>query len=292
MHDVSFALLFSSAARPIAILLGTNEIASAAAVRLTWENHLVILSHDPFPPVIRRGMAFHDALFDDRASVDGIEGQRAETLVEIAAALTKPGRVAVTPLPLTELLALRAPDTLIDARMQKYRTTPDLRGIARLTIGYGPNFAAGLNCDVAIETHPARTGRVIETGATAVADRVARDLGGAGAQRFVSANGHGIWRTPVDIGMRVFKGLVLGHHDGAPVHAPIDGYLRGVARDGAFAPFGVKLIEIDPRGRAASWTGSDQRGRAIADGTIKAIRNRAGGEARRDPARQSLVSGT
>ncbi|HPG04259.1 MAG TPA: xanthine dehydrogenase, partial [Rhodoblastus sp.] len=72
--------------------------------------------------------------------------------------------------------------------------------------------------------------------------------------------------------MRVFKGFVLGHLDGAPVHAPIDGLVRGIARDGARMPAGVKLLEIDPRGRKAKWTGMDERGRAIAEATVSAIK--------------------
>ncbi|VTZ27173.1 conserved hypothetical protein [Methylocella tundrae] len=272
MREAQFASLFATEAQSLAIILGTNEIASATAVRLTWDGYLVILSHDPYPPVIRRGMAFHDALFEDRAQVDGITGERAETVMEIVGALAKPGHVVVTPFELTDLIALRTPDVLIDARMQKYRVTPDLRGISRLTIGFGPHFEVGVNCDVAIETHPTTTGKLIETGRTAVADGRARDLGGVGKDRFAYSDRHGLWRTPVDIGMRVFKGLVIGNHDGAPVCAPMDGFLRGVARDATVVPHGVKLLEIDPRGRAASWTGSDQRGRAIAEATAKAIR--------------------
>ena len=216
-------------------------------------------------------MAFHDALFEDRAQVDGIAGERAETATEIANVLAKPGHVVVTPLQLTDLIALRMPDVLIDARMQKYRMTPDLRGIAKLTVGLGPRFEVGTNCDIAIETHPAKVGRVVEQGATDLADGVARNLGGVGKERFIYADRHGLWRTPVDIGARVFKGFVIGHHEGVPVHAPMDGFLRGIARDGTFAPCGVKLAEFDPRGRAATWTGSDQRGRAIAEATAKAI---------------------
>jgi hypothetical protein len=279
MDDVLFAPFFSTEARPLAVILGTNEIASATAVRLSWEGNLVILSHDPFPPVIRRGMAFHDALFEDRAEVDGIAGERAESFVEIADVLAKPGHVVVTPLQLTDLIALRSPDALIDARMQKYRVTPDLRGISRLTVGFGPNFEVGINCDIAIETHPTKTGTLVEQGATEPADGVARDLGGVGRDRFVYSNREGIWRTAVDIGMRIFKGMALGNHDGAPIVAPMDGYLRGVARDATFVPQGVKLLEIDPRGRAANWTGSDQRGRAIAEATVKAIRIRAAHQA-------------
>lgn len=51
--------------RPLAIILGTNEIASAIAVHLHRAGWACILSNDPFPPVIRRRMAFHDVLFGD-----------------------------------------------------------------------------------------------------------------------------------------------------------------------------------------------------------------------------------
>jgi hypothetical protein len=118
----------------VAVVLGSSEIASAVAVSLTAAGHAVILCHDPFPPVIRRAMAFHDALFGDRAVVDGIEGERAETVAELGAVLAKPGRVAVTPLHLTDLIAMLSPKILIDGRMQKYRVTPDFRGVAGLTI--------------------------------------------------------------------------------------------------------------------------------------------------------------
>ena len=95
-----FAAFFASSAQPLAVILGTNEIASAVAVKLRKAHFSVILSHDPYPPVIRRGMAFYDALFDDRAVIDGIEGQRAETAMEIADIVGEDDRVAVTPLQL------------------------------------------------------------------------------------------------------------------------------------------------------------------------------------------------
>jgi xanthine dehydrogenase accessory factor len=36
-------------------------------------------------------------------------------------------------------------------------------------------------------------------------------------------------------------------------------------------PEGVKLLEVDPRGRKASWTGIDSRGKTIANAVTKAI---------------------
>ena len=152
---------------PLAVVMGTNEIASAVAVKLRKAHFSVILCHDPYPPVIRRGMAFYDALFGDPCEVGGLIGERAENLLEIADVLTRRERVAVTPLTLTDLLALRAADVLVEARMQKQQITPDFRRLARLTIGLGPKFVVGVNCDIAVETLPARTGALVEHGVTA-----------------------------------------------------------------------------------------------------------------------------
>jgi hypothetical protein len=271
MHDYRGHGFLSSRADPYAIILGTNEIASAIAVRLSWAGYRVVLSHDPFPPVIRRGMAFHDALFDDAAEVDGVAGQRAESAVDILRALAAPGRVAVTRLQLTDLIALKSPTVVVDARMQKHRVTPDLRRLAGVAVGVGPKFTVGLNCDIAVETHPARTGDLVASGETLQVDGVARALGSVGGERFIYSSRQGVWRTPLDIGSMVFRDYVIGYLDGTPVRAPFDGHLRGVARDGTLAPGGVKLVEIDPRGRHACWTGTDARGRAIAEAVLAAV---------------------
>jgi hypothetical protein len=267
-----FSAFFASSALPLAIILGTNEIASAVAVKLRKAHFSVILSHDPYPPVIRRGMAFHDALFDDRAIIDGIEGQRAETAMEIADIVGDDHRVAVTPLQLSDLLALRRITVLIDARMQKRRVTPDFRFYVGLAVGLGPNFIIGENCDIAVETRPVKCGAIVEAGATDNFDGVPNPLGGAGRERFTYAETSGVWHTPLDIGARVFRGLSLGNLNGATITAPMDGVLRGLARDGVFVPEGAKLLEVDPRGRRARWTGLDTRARRIAEATVQAIR--------------------
>ncbi|MBB5046742.1 hypothetical protein HNR60_001490 [Rhodopseudomonas rhenobacensis] len=260
---------------PIAVLLGTNEIASAVAVSLTGLGYAVILCHDPFPPVMRRAMSFHDALFDDRAVVDGVAGKHAETPSEIAAVFSTPGQVVVTSLHLTDIIALHPIKILVDARMQKHRVTPDFRGIADVTIGLGPQFTVDINCDIAVETRPAKNGTVVRSGRTDAPDGVARALGGVGAERFVYSDRDGRWHTALEIGTRIFKGVVLGHLDGQPVPASLDGVLRGLVRDSTLVPAGVKLLEIDPRGANAKWTGTDERGRDIAKATLTAIRLRA-----------------
>jgi xanthine dehydrogenase accessory factor len=268
----AFLSAFRTDPSPFAVILGTNEIASAVAVHLRRIGWSVVLSHDPLLPVIRRAMAFHDALFDDRPAVEEIKGERVETAREIADAIDMPNRVAVTWLGLADLLALGSPLVLVDARMQKHHVIPDLRNLAGITVGLGPNFVIGKNCDIAVETQPAQCGLVIKAGHTRAPDGRARLLGGIGAERFAYSDQIGRWHTPVEIGTRVFKGVVLGHLDRFPVRAPIDGVVRGIARDGLDMPAHVKLLEIDPRGRHASWTGIDGYGHRIAEATVKAIK--------------------
>ena len=278
MRDPNVAKFYAADASPLVVILGTNEIASAVAVALRRAHYSVVLSHASFPPVIRRAMAFHDALYGDPATIEDIEALTADSVIGIAAVVADPRRVAVTPLQLSDLMGIKSPDVIIDARMQKHSITPDYRGLARLTIGLGPNFMVGENCDVAIETHPAQTGLLVENGATAAADGKARPLGGVGRERFVYSGQGGLWHTALEIGMRVFQRYLLGYLDGHPILAPIDGVLRGVARDGIRAHANVKLIEVDPRGRLASWTGIDARGRAVADATLHAVRQMAARE--------------
>ncbi|WP_047307725.1 xanthine dehydrogenase [Rhodopseudomonas palustris] len=254
-----------------AVVLGTNEIASAVAVQLHRAGCCVVMSHDPFPPVIRRKMAFHDALYGDEVTIEGVRGARVDHGTEIFQALRQSDSVLVTWLALADLLPIGPIDILVDARMQKHRVTPDLRRLARVSVGLGPGFSTSANCDVAIETRPGRSGVVIGAGWTDAADGIASPLGGVGAERFQYSQAGGKWRTAVEIGSRVFNGFPVGHLGGIPVRAPCDGILRGVVRDGQDVPQGVKLMEVDSRGRHAQWTGIDDRGRGIANAVLRAV---------------------
>lgn len=261
--------------RLFAIILGTNEIASAIAVPLARGGTCVLLSHDPDPPVIRRRMAFHDALFAGTAQVEDVVGEYLDDAMHVLRAIrgddSRRRQVIVSRLGLVDLLPIRRIDVLIDARLQKRRIKPDLRRLAGLTIGLGPGFSRSSNCDVAIETRPGRIGRVQGDDWTDATDGIASRLGEFGAERFVCSSFVGTWRTSVAIGTHVDKDLVLGHLSGVPVMGPRAGVLRGIIRDGTEVPSGVKLLEIDPRGVLSQWTGIDDRGQAIANATLSAI---------------------
>lgn len=258
--------------RPTAVVLGINEIASAIAVRLHRAGYGVVMSQDPNPPVIRRGMAFFDALYDDPVVVSGVGAVRVDNTIAARAEIHAHERIAVTRLALSELFALGEIEALIDARMQKKSVTPDLRHLAETTIGLGPGFTVGQNCDVAIETRPGQEGVVLSTGRTEVADGVSRKLGGLGRERFIYSEEAGTWRTALDVGKRIFKGFPLGRLGAQVIEAPMDGILRGIVRDDIVVPAGVKVVEIDPRGRKARWVGIDDRGRVLAEATHAALK--------------------
>lgn len=269
--DISLTARIRRKRPPLAVLLGTNEIASALAVHLRRAGFGVVMSHDPQPPVIRRGMAFHDALFGSPCTVDGITAIGVECIISALQEASEAGHVVVTHLSLCDLLVIRGIDVLIDARMQKQLVTPDFRNLAGLTIGLGPGFTVGGNCDVAVETRPARNGALVREGSTDAADGLPAALGGAGSERFVYANEAGEWRTAFDFGVRVYRGMTIGRLNEQAVIAPINGMLRGIARDGTTVPVGAKLLEVDPRGWAARWTGIDERGHRIAVATLEAV---------------------
>jgi xanthine dehydrogenase accessory factor len=53
--------------------------------------------------------------------------------------------------------------------------------------------------------------------------------------------------------------------------APVAGIMRGLTHDGVPVRERTKVIEVDPRGRAAEVAGIAERPRRIADGVVAAI---------------------
>jgi len=245
------------------VVLGSDEIASAIAVRLTEAGRRVVLVRDPARMVLRRGMAFDDAAHGEAVLLEGIEAIRADDGFELAVILSDPGRVAVVDLDLNEVLAIRAADVLIDARPPRGRVRADLRGLAGVAIGIGPGFVAGGQCDVAVESRGEAAGRAIWRGP--VEGGVEGDGDAAGGPEMPSPCA-GRWRTPFEVGRMVYRGMTVGRVDGEAVVAPRDGRVIGIARDDALVIGGVGLVEIVPPGGEPAWRGVDARGRGIAEG--------------------------
>lgn len=258
---------------PTALILGTGDIASAIGRGLFLRGWRVVLLRDNGVPVLRRGMAFDDALEGGVAALDGVIAVPAAAPGALPALLSARPGVVVANLDPAVLAAsgIDRPDALVDARMRKYAMPADLRPLAGCAIGVGPGFVAGGNVHIAIETLPGQEGGVVTRGPTAVPTGEAVPLGGAGAERFVYAPIAGVWQPEVPLGAWIEPGTLVGRLGPRRLPAPIGGCIRGMVRA---APGGVargsKLMEIDPRPEATC-TGVPPRAQRIAAGVEAAL---------------------
>jgi xanthine dehydrogenase accessory factor len=254
------------------LVRGSGDIGSAVAHVLFQAGYAAAIHDIPQPTATRRKMAFTDAIFDGRAWLEGVEARRVDNLVQLLELLTARQVIPVIVLDLTSVLEAMSPDVLIDARMRKHHQPEVQRGLARLTIGLGPNFVAGQTIDLAVETSWGdELGQVIKQGATRPLVGEPRKVAGHGRDRYVYAPSAGVFHTMFEVGDLVSEGQVVAHIDTNPLQAPLNGVLRGLTHDGVPVAIGTKVIEVDPRGLAAVVTGIGERPGRIAEGVLQAI---------------------
>jgi xanthine dehydrogenase accessory factor len=255
------------------VVRGAGDIGSAVAHRLFHEGYAVLIHDEPKPTTTRRGMAFADAVFDERATLDGIDAVCAQDIAAVRGLLAAREAIPIYIGSLEPLLKEFAAAVLVDARMQKHSAPQVQRGLAQLTIGLGPDVVVGRHADAAIETSWDGLGRVITEGASLALAGEPREIEGHARDRYVYAPCNGLFRTNAQIGEAVRKGQKVAEIGSTPLKAPLDGVLRGLTRDGVPVMTRTKVIEVDPRGAGAEVRGISERPRRIADGVLAAIRD-------------------
>lgn len=261
---------------PRVLVLGGGDVGSAVAHLLFRRGVAVVIAERPRSPHARRGMAFTDALFDGRAMLDGVEACCLPDAESVVGCWLQGHALPMVTLPEGDLLAALRFDVLIDATMRRNHEPADLRLLAPLSIGIGPGYEPGRNCHVAIETQwGAMLGRVLRDAPAAPRSGGPRALDGVTRERFAIAPAAGTWKTCAVLEQQVRAGEVLGELAGHNVCAPIDGTLRGLARDGVQVMAGQRLVEVDPR-REPQVRGLGERPLAIAQGVIAVLEAEAG----------------
>lgn len=255
-----------------ALVRGANDVASATALALARMGLAVLLVEAPAPAISRRGQSFADSAFDGAATLAGVTARLIEDPL-LWKQQAQPGIVALTLCPLNAFAATFEPSVQIDARMRKRASPADQRGRAPLVIGLGPNFRAGGNVDLAVETaYGDALGKVIENGPTSAFAGEPKPIGGYGRERYVYAPVAGTFRTSHRIGQAVAEGEIVARIDELPIAAPKPGLLRGLVRDGVRVAQGAKSVEVVPEGVQVFGVGT--RPAAIAAGVIAALRLR------------------
>ena len=253
------------------LVRGSNDVASAVAHRLFREGYGVVLHDDPNPTVTRRKMAFADAIFDGETTLEGVTAKRADS-VNLRSELISPKFIPVVVGDVFRLLEKLRPQVLVDARMRKHKKPSRQFHLAPLTIGLGPNFFAGMNVHIAIETaRGEHLGQVINHGKTLPLEGEPISLAGHARNRYVYAPLTGKFSTLFQVGDQVTVGQVIATINQTPLTAPISGVLRGITHDDVSVEQNTKVIEVDPRGELAQITGIGERPARIAEGVLTAI---------------------
>jgi xanthine dehydrogenase accessory factor len=81
-----------------------------------------------------------------------------------------------------------------------------------------------------------------------------------------------LYTTTLKVGDMVSAGQEVARVDAIPLHAPIDGMLRGLTHDIVPVAKKTKVIEVDPRGAQAQIAGIAERPLCIAQGVLEAIK--------------------
>jgi xanthine dehydrogenase accessory factor len=254
------------------LVMGGGDMGSAVAHRLFQEGMQVLICDRAQSPHARRGMAFTDALFEGSATLEGVIAQSQADLQGVAACWDAGEAIPIVTIAESLLLAAMSFDVLVDATMRRNRAPADLRTLARLSIGIGPGFEAGANCDVAIETQWGDSmGHVLYDRPAAGRAGGPHAIGGVTRARFVIAPASGIWRTKAAPGEPVSEGQLVGQLDEHLIRAPIGGFLRGVSHDGVEVMKGHRILEVDPRA-VPDIFGLGERPVAVAKGVVEAVR--------------------
>jgi xanthine dehydrogenase accessory factor len=252
------------------LVRGGGEMASAAARLLFLSGFPVAILERERPLAVRRPVCFAEAVFSGTAAVEETVG-RLVPASGILAAWEAGGFVPVAVDPDGACLAALNAPILVDGRMAK-RPLDTRIDQATLVVALGPGFVAGRDVHAVVETQRGPDlGRVIWSGPAEADTSVPSPVAGYAEARVLRALRAGTFRARRRIGDIVMVGEPVGDVEGVPVTATIAGLLRGLLGDGVAARAGLKVGDIDPRGRDVSPTRLSDKARAVAAGVLEAV---------------------
>ena len=257
---------------------GAGDLATGVIHRLSRAGFAVIATELPEPTVVRRTVAFAEAVTRGEMTVEDVTARLATSLQDIQATLAG-GLVPIVVDPDGTLLRQMHPSVLIEATLSKYNSGVTMDD-APIVIALGPGYEAGKDVHAVIETNRGHNlGRVYLRGCAESNTGVPGAIGGYTIERLLRAPCAGALYEVRQIGDLVQAGETvavvrtneISDNETAPVVAAISGILRGLMRDGLHVSSGMKVGDIDPRAaREHCFTISD-KSRAIAGGVLEAI---------------------
>lgn len=256
--------------RTLAVVKGAGDLATGAAFRLFKCGVDVIMTEIERPLVVRRTVAFAEAVFTGSVTVEGVTAALADS-VEQAQGLLAQGVIPVCIDPEAEVVGRLRPTVVVDAIMAKKNINTRITD-APLVVGLGPGFTAGLDVHVVIETNRGHNmGRVIRDGSSEDNTGVPGEVIGFTVERLLRAPEAGVMLPVRQIGEWVNAGEVVALVGGSPVTAEISGLVRGMLKAGVWAAKNSKIGDIDPRASVADCHTISDKALAVGGGVLEAV---------------------
>jgi len=252
------------------LIRGGGDLGSGIAFRLHRVGWNIVITEIEKPLVLRRTVAFANAIFEGDVEIEGIQASHIKELGEISGLLSKkiiPVLISPDVYEFNEF----TPDVVIDARMLKKKVYYEIQK-NHMIIGLGPGFIAGENCHAAIETNRGHyMGRVIWDGEPLSDTAIPGTVSQKSFERVLRAPISGTIQSNARLGMIFKKGDEIGNVNGSPIIAPFDGCLRGLMHNGIFVEQGIKIGDLDPRLDKELIFYISEKALAIAGGVLEAI---------------------
>jgi xanthine dehydrogenase accessory factor len=255
----------------IVLIRGAGEMASGVAHRLHQSHFKVCMLEISHPVAVRREVSFCESIYEGEKEVEGVRSKFISKPEEIHS-VWKDGKIPILVDPDGEKTRrFIKPDVLVDAIMAKKNLGTHIKK-APLVIGLGPGFYAGKDVHIVIETNRGHDlGRLILKGAAEPDTGIPGNIGGYTVERLLRTMKKGVFHPQKRIGDRVNKGSVVAVVDDFPVMAKISGFVRGLIREGVEVKKGMKVGDIDPRGKREFCFTISDKARAIGGGVLEAI---------------------
>lgn len=267
--------LNSDTNKSLIIVRGGGDIASGIISKLYNCGFPVLILEIESPSAIRRNVAFSEAVYQGTQTIEGITCHLGRNLEEAICFLNE-GKLSLLVDPNGRSIEALKPLAVIDAILAKKNLGTN-RDMAPITIAVGPGFSAQQDVDAVIETKRGHNlGRVIYDGTAAANTGIPGNIAGFAKERVIHSPAEGILKTVCHITDTVQKGQIIATIETpqgiVPVHATINGLLRGLIRDGFPVTKGFKIADIDPREDEYNncFTISD-KARCVAGGVLEAL---------------------
>ncbi len=255
----------------ICLVRGAGDIATGTIQKLVRAGFKCVVTEVSNPSSIRRKVSLSEAIYEQKKVVEDIEAVLCENLDEIGQYLERYNPVIIVDPKLTILNKMKF-DVVVDAILAK-KNTGLKKEMAEITIGLGPGFEAGVDCDIVIETMRGHDlARIIEQGFANKNTSIPGIIDGFSNERVIYSDFDGQFTHIKSISDIVNKEEIIAKVGDNYIRATLDGVIRGMIRDNFEVKKGLKIIDIDPRYEEVEncFTISD-KARAIGGAVLEAI---------------------